>query len=231
MKKEKLTQSFSLIVIIVSSAFLLLTETSQANSKRPYTRINSDNQIRQIPKTPYRQVKRGTANPSSFKPNMPFAEAIEILRNSTLPRLNIVVLWKDLEANANIYRETPIGTDGLSRVPLRTHLKVLLMSVSGGAPEKLGYVVDQGVIIIATRDSLPKKLATRIYDISDLVNPPADYRIMPGFGMPFGFGGMNFGGAGFGGMNFGGAGFVGQGSYRSPNGGVYGGFNGTRAGR
>jgi hypothetical protein len=231
MKKEKLTQSFSVIVIIVSSAFPLLTETCQANSKRPYTRINSENQTRRLPKKAYKQFKRGTANPSSFKPNMPFAEAIEILRNSTLPRLNIVVLWKDLEANANIYRDTPIGTDGLSRVPLRTHLKVLLMSVAGGGVEKLGYVVDQGVIIIATRDSLPKKLATRIYDISDLVNPSANYRIMPGFGMPFGFGGMNFGGAGFGGMNFGGAGFAGQGSYSSPNGGVYGGFNGARAGR
>ncbi|MDT8302235.1 MAG: hypothetical protein RQ760_12185 [Sedimentisphaerales bacterium] len=221
MKKEKLTQSFSVIVIIVSSAFLLLTETCQANSKRPYTRINSENQITRIPETAYKQVKRGTANPSSFKPNMSFDEAIEILRNSTVPRLNIVVLWKDLQENADIYRETPIGTDGLTRVPLRIHLKVLLMSVSGGAVEKLGYVVDEGVIIIATRGSLPKKNITRIYDITDLVSPPANYRIMPGFGMPFGFGGMNFGGAGF----------AGQGSYSSPNGGAYGGFNGARASR
>jgi len=158
---------------------------------------------------------------------MPFSEAIDILRNSTKPPLNIVVLWKDLEENADIYRETPIGMDGLSGVPLRTHLKILLMSVSGGGVEKLGYVVDKGVIIIATQGSLPKKLVTRIYDISDLVSAPANYRIMPGFGMPFGFGGMPNGG----GMPFGGTGLAGQGFYGSPNGGAYGGSNRTRASR
>jgi len=221
MKKEKLTQSFSVIVIILLSVFLLLTESYGVSSKGPYVRINSENQTRRKPKTAYKQFKRGTANPSSFRPDMPFSEAIDILRNSTVPRFNIVVLWKDLEENADIYRETPIGTDGLKRVPLRTHLKVLLMSVSGGAAEKLGYIVDEGVIIIATRGSLPKKVVTRIYDITDLVSAPANYRIMPGFGMPFGFGGMNLGGAGF----------AGQGSYSSPNGGVYGGFNGARASR
>ncbi len=238
MRKEKLTQSFSVIVITLSSAFLLLTETYGANSKSPRARINSDNQIKQIPKTAYKQVKGITANPSTFKPNMPFNEAIDILRNSTVPRLNIVVLWKDLEENANIYRETPIGMDGLSGVPLRTHLKILLMSVSGGDAEKLGYVIDQGVIIIATRGSLPKKLVTRIYDITDLVSAPANYRIMPGFGMPFGFGGMPngggmpFGGTGFAGMMpFGGTGFSGQGFNSSPNRGTYGGSNRTRVSR
>ena len=214
MKKEKLTQSFGVIVITLSSAFLLLTETYAANSKSPHARINSENQTRQIPKTAYKQVKRATANPSSFKPDMPFSEAIDILRNSTVPKLNIVVLWKDLEENADIYRETPIGTDGLSRVPLRTHLNILLMSVSGGDAEKLGYVVDEGVIIIATRSSLPKKLVTRIYNITDLVSAPANYRLMPGFGMPFG-----------------GTGFAGQGFYGSPNIGAYGGSNRTRASR
>ena len=223
MKKEKLTQSFSKIVITLLSVFLLLTETCQANSKGPYARINSENQIRRIHKTPHKQLKRGTANPSSFRPDMPFSEAIDILRNSTVPRLNIVVLWKDLEENADIFRETSIGIDGLTRVPLRTHLKILLMSVSAGAAEKLGYVVDEGVIIIATRSSLPRKLVTRIYNFTDLVSAPANYRIMPGFGMPFGFGG--------GPMPFGGAGFAGQGSYSSPNRGAYAGSNTTRTSR
>jgi len=222
MKKEKLTQSFGIIIVILSSAFLFLTETYGANSKGPYARINSEKQIRQIPKTAYKQVKRTTANPSSFKPDMPFSEAIDILRNAIVPKLNIVVLWKDLEENADIYRETPIGMDGLSRVPLRTHLKILLMSVSAGGAGELGYVVDEGVIIIATRGSLPKKMVTRIYDITDLVSEPANYRLMPGFGMPFGFGGM---------MPFGGAGFAGQGFNSSQNRGAYGGFNRTRASR
>ncbi len=154
------------------------------------------------------------------------------MRNSTVPPLNIAVIWKDLQENADIYRDTPIGMNGLSGVPLRTHLKVLLMSVSGGAVEKLGFVVDDGVIIIATQSSLPKKVVTRIYDITDLVSEPANYRLMPGFGMPFGFGGMPFGGTGFGGMPFGGIGFGGQGLLSSLNiGGGYGGFSRIRAGR
>lgn len=235
MKKEKLTQSFSVIVITLSSAFLLLTETYGANPKGSYTQSNSGNQIRQIPKTAYKQsaggrltvVKRLTAGPSSFKPDMPFNEAIDILRNSTVPPLNIVVLWKDLEENADIYRETPIGMDGLSKVPLRAHLKILLISVSAGGAEKLGYVVDEGVIIIATRGSLPRKVVTRIYDITDLVSTPANYRLMPGFGMPFGFGRMPNGGT----MPFGGTGFGGQGFYGSQNRGAYGGSNRTRASR
>ena len=235
MKNEKLTQSFGVIIVVLSSAFLLLTETYGANPKGPHAQSNSGNQIRQIPKTAYKQsaggrltvVKRRTTNPSSFKPDMHFSEAIDILRNSTVPRLNIVVLWKDLEENADIYRETHIGTDGLSRVPLRTHLKILLMSVSAAASEKLGYVVDEGVIIIATRGSLPRKLVTRIYNITDLVSAPANYRLMPGFGMPFGFGGMPNGGM----MPFGGTGLAGQGFYSSPNRGAYGSSNRTRASR
>ena len=237
MKKEPLKQYFGVIVIALSCAFLLLTETYGANPKGPNARSMSKNQTVQIPTTAYKQVKRTTAGPSSFKPDMPFSEAIEILRNSTVPKLNIVVLWKDLEENADIYRETPIGMKGLSKVPLRTHLKILLMSVSGGAGN-LGYVVDQGVIIIATRDSLPRKLVTRIYDVTDLVSEPANYRIMPGFGMPFGFGGMSFGGmmpfggAGYGGMMpFGGTGFAGQGLYGSQNRSAYGGFSRTRVSR
>ncbi|MHC4535298.1 MAG: hypothetical protein ACYS6K_15215 [Planctomycetota bacterium] len=230
MKKEKLTQSFGVIVIVLSCAFLLLTEAYAANSKSPRTRIKPETQTGRIPKTAYKQVRKITANPSSFRPDMPFSEAIDILRNSTIPKLNIVVLWKDLQENADIYRETPIGMDGLSKVPLRTHLKILLMSVSGGGVEKLGYVVDQGVIIIATRSSLPRKMVTRIYDITDLVSEPANYRFMRGFAMPFGgagYGGMRFGGM----MPFGGAGFTGQGFNNSPNRGAYGGFNRIRASR
>jgi hypothetical protein len=241
MKKEKMTRSFGVIVITLSGLFVLLAETYGADSKNPAARTGSESRISQKPKTVDKQssegrltpVKRPTASPSSFKPDMPFSEAIDILRNSTVPPLNIAVLWKDLEENADIYRDTPIGMNGLSGVPLRTHLKVLLISVSGGAVEKLGFVVDDGVIIIATQGSLPKKEVTRIYDITDLVSEPANYRLMPGFGMPLGFGGMPFGGAGFGGMMpFGGSGFGVQGLFNSPNiAGSYGGFNRARASR
>jgi len=234
MKKEKLNPSYRVIIIItLLSVSLLFTESSGANSKKQTTRISSAKQILQIPKTTYKPLRRKTTDPSTLKPEMPFSEAINILRNSTVPPLNIVVLWKDLQENAGVDRETPIGTDGLSGVPLRTHLKVLLMSISAGGYEKVGYAVDEGVIIISTQSSLPRKRVTRIYDVSDLVSEPANYRF-PGFGMPFGFGGMMGGGMFGGGMmpggvgGYGGQGFLGSGPYRS-KGRAYIGTNSLRS--
>ena len=209
MKKERLTKSFRVMVVILSGTLLLLGETYGANSLYPRTQNNSENRSQQTTKPAYKQVNKTVANPSSFKPDMPLEQAIDILRNSTVPPLNIVVLWKDLEENADIYRDTPIGMDGVSRVPLRTHLKLLLMSVSAGGAEKLVYVVDDGVITIATQGSLPKKMISRVYDISDLVSAPANFRLMPGLGMPAGYGRMPYGGM----MPSGGMGYRGQGFY------------------
>jgi hypothetical protein len=213
MKKERLAEFVAATVVILSVVFLLPAQTCAAASPRPDTQSNSPN--------------RASVGPSSFTPNMPFGEAINILRYSTVPPLNIAVRWRDLEENADIYRDTPIGMDGLSGVPLRTHLKMLLASVSGGGVEKLGYVVDEGVIVIATQRSLPRKMKVRVYDVTDLVSEPANYRFMPGFGMPFGGGMMSFGGGmmpfGAGMMSFGG-GMMPFGGGMTPYGGMgYGG--------
>lgn len=194
MKKERLTKTFGGIVVILSGVFLLFGETYGANLKGSNARKISESQSQQTSKAVYEEVKKATSDPSTFTPNMPFSEAIDILRNSTVPPLNIAVLWKDLEQNADVYRDTPIGIDGVSKVPLRTHLKLLLMSVSAGSAEKLGYVVEGGVIIIATQSSLPRKMKTRVYDITDLVSAPANFRFMPGPGTPFGYGQMPYGG-------------------------------------
>ena len=111
-----------------------------------------------------------------------FSEAIDILRNSTDPPLKIVVMWKDLSENAYVEPDTPIKIDGVSGIRLRTALELLLMAVSSGVA-KLDYVVKDGVIIIATRDSLPARMRTRVYDISDLLAPPARFGF--GFAPPF----------------------------------------------
>jgi len=165
------------------------------------------------------QSGRITAGPSAFSRNMPFGEAIDILRYSTNPPLNIIVLWRDLSEKADIDKTTPIGMDGVSGIPLGKHLELLLLSVSAGSNAKLGYVVDKGVIIIATIESLPKKEKTRVYDITDLVAEPANYswRNMMG---PMGFPGGSYGNMGYGGYGpgTGGFGYGGAGSY----GGTYG---------
>jgi len=153
---------------------------------------------------------------------MPFGEAIDILRYSTNPPLNIVVLWRDLAEKADIDKTTPIGMDGVSGIPLGKHLELLLMSVSAGSTAKLGYVVEKGVIIIATTESLPRKVQTRVYDITDLVAEPANYswRNMMGPMGPMGSYGGSYGNMGYGGYGAGmpGYGYGGTGSY----GGAYG---------
>jgi hypothetical protein len=231
MKKEQSVKRVAATVVILSGVFLLFGQAYGANSINPRPRNNSSNPSRKRPTVTYR---RPTASPSSFTPEMSFDEAIKILRNSTVPPLNIAVLWRDLEENADIYRDTPIGMDGLRGVPLRTHLKILLASVSGGSVEKLGYVVDGGIIIIATQSRLPRRMRTRIYDVTDLVSEPANYRFMPGFGMPFGPGAMGFGGGmmsyGGGMMPYGGMGYGGQGSYGGMGYGGQGSYGGMRYG-
>jgi hypothetical protein len=156
-----------------------LSAKSQAVAKLPTPR----------PPTPAKRT------PASFTREMSFGEAIDILRNSTTPPLNIVVLWKQIEENAGVYRETPIGMDGVPGLRVRQYLELLLLSVSGGNSAKLGYIVHNGVVTVGMADALPApKRVTRIYDISDLVAPPS----RP-FLMPMGFGGIGMGSMGYGG--------------------------------
>jgi hypothetical protein len=124
--------------------------------------------------------------PASFTSEMPFSEAVDILRNCTTPPLNIVVLWKEIGENAGVYRETPIGISGVAGLRVGQYLELLLLSLSGSASAKLGYTVKDGVITVGTTGSLraPRKV-TRVYDISDLVAEPARYPFLP-----MGFGGM-----------------------------------------
>jgi len=163
---------------------------------------------------------RARANPASFTPEMPFGEAIDILRRSTRPPLNIVVLWREIGDNAGVYRDTPIGIDGVKGLRLGQYLDLLLLSVSAGASARLGYTVEKGMVVIGTTDTLPVKRVTRVYDVSDLVAEPARYFFpMMGFGA-MGLGGMFGGmpmmgsyGAGMGMGYGGGAGFMSGGAY------------------
>jgi hypothetical protein len=103
-----------------------------------------------------------------FTPNMSFAEAIELIKQCVEPPLPIAVIWKDLYENAGIDRTTPINMDAISGVSPGTALRLLLSSVSGGY-DRLGYIIEDGIIMIGTVESLPDKFETRVYDISDLL--------------------------------------------------------------
>jgi hypothetical protein len=71
------------------------------------------------------------------------------------------------------------------------------MAVSSGFA-RLDYVVKDGIIIIATKDSLPDKMRTRVYDISYLVAAPARFGFGFGPGLVRGWpAGPYMGGAGW----------------------------------
>ena len=111
---------------------------------------------------------------TSFYEDMTFGEAIEILANSMEPRVTIVVLWSDLDMNAFVDRNTPINLRIPSPVRARLGLNLLLSSVAGGLAD-ISYVVTDGVIRVATAESLPDKLIVRRYDIRELMSPSAEF--------------------------------------------------------
>jgi Flp pilus assembly secretin CpaC/tetratricopeptide (TPR) repeat protein len=119
-------------------------------------------------------------NLSSFTPTMSFNDAIDILRKSVQPELPIHVLWRDIEEIAEVDQTTPINMDGLTAVPVGTALRLLLESVSSYV--KLGYDIKDGVITIATEDTLKVELETRVYDVSVLLGQPADFHSTGGGG-------------------------------------------------
>jgi len=103
-------------------------------------------------------------------------DALEIVSNASTPPLTIVVLWGDLSENAFLEQEEPIKMSGrgLSAIKLRTGLDRLLQAVGGGLAE-LGFVVEDGIVTIATTESLPSNYVNNIYDVSELLGAPADF--------------------------------------------------------
>ena len=155
---------------------------------------------------------------SDFTPTMLFSQAIERLKNSVEPPLKMRVLWKDLYDNADIDKNiTEINMDPISaKVSPGTALKFLLESVGGGGVTKLGYTVEDGVIIIATAETLrvtavEEKMPIQIYDVSELIEGNANFAVQLGVGAEGGGGGGGLGGGGGGGLGGGGGGGLGGG--------------------
>lgn len=168
---------------------------------------------------------------SAITQTTPAGEAFDILRRSIDPPLNIVVLWRDLLENANIESTSPVDFDGPSNIRLGTALDNMASALSdplAGVDYRVEYVINRGVVTFATRAGLPaKKMETRVYDVSDLVSPPANYGGMAG--MMGGMGGMMGGMGGMGGMMGGMGG--GMGSYGGGmGGGMMGGMGGMGGG-
>jgi hypothetical protein len=182
----------SLIVAIVVCIYCCcetgaLADTKKSNQKKPgnispgYSRsARLSNAL--MNKAAYKQLQQ-TVDLSALTLHTTFEEALDVLSNSTEPSLKIVVMWRDLSDNASIEQDTAIMIDGVSGIKVRAGLDILLRAVSNKFA-KLGYIVKDGIIIIATKDSLPVKRSTRVYDVSYLLSAPARYSFgfRPGFG-------------------------------------------------
>ncbi len=114
----------------------------------------------------YEQLEKIIDLPT-LMPQTSFADVIQMLKSSVSPPLQIQPNWKDLLEMAEVEPATPAGMDPLTGVKARKTLEILLASVSSEFTE-LNYVVDEGVILIATIDTLPDKMETRVYEIPAL---------------------------------------------------------------
>ena len=86
-----------------------------------------------------------------------------------------LVMWRDLEL-IGIDKDTLVQLAPLSDIPLKVALK-LLLNAAASRDAMLDYTVVDGVIVIATRPTLSKfDPETRVYDVTDLVQPRAEYR-------------------------------------------------------
>jgi len=167
-----------------------------------------------------------------WTPRTPLKQALDDLRNAAQPPLPMVVLWNDLQNNALVGPDTPIGLSATGRIPIGQALRLVLLSVGGGRG-RIGYVIRDGVITIATPAAgLNSRYVTRVYETGMLTMPAANVlqgmgygQLGTGFGMGGGLGtgwGTGMGGVGgFGGYGgiggyggFGGAGGFGGGPWR-----------------
>ena len=200
MKRQIQVRLVGEIALCLAITFLLSIET-YASPASPSPQNSLDVRYKQVQRygqdtaknipadtvKPDKQLRK-TADLSALQSDTPFSKAIEVFRNSTRPPLNIVVLWKDVEENSDVTKDTPVGMEAISGISLGKNLELLLMSVSSD-PKKLGYVVENGVILIGTKDSLPNKRNTRVYDVTDLVSVPANYFPTPGLRLSGPYGG------------------------------------------
>jgi len=183
---------------------------------------------------------------TELRPEMTFEQVLNILMNKVDPPLQIKPNWRDLELNAQVDRSTLSDMDPLTGVKIKTALDALLAGLSDPeAPDyQLSYIVDEGVIMIATELTLPSNMVNRVYDITDLVGEPSSYQTgmsmmsqmqylssySGGGMMGGGYGGGMSGGYGGGGMS-GGYGGSSMGGYGGGMmGGGMGGYGGGMSG-
>lgn len=119
-------------------------------------------------------AKRNAETEQLLKRTMPevrcdqvaLSEVVDFYKDSL--GLNIFVDWKALEA-AGIQPTTPVSLQ-LKNVRASEALRLALRSVSAN----LGYMIENGIVVITTLRPAAQPIIIRAYDVSDLIDVPAD---------------------------------------------------------
>jgi len=105
--------------------------------------------------------------PELFFDETPLVEAIDVIRQAS--GLNLHVHWRSLEL-LGITRNTPVTLQA-SHITVRRTLSLLTdtLSVNPNKLDRIYWVLDEGVVTIASGAALDTKMRTCIYDVSDLL--------------------------------------------------------------
>ncbi|MCH8217798.1 MAG: hypothetical protein IH892_13625, partial [Planctomycetes bacterium] len=124
--------------------FLKSAESTVPHAEELNYPKNWDEIVAKPTRTPDRPVELDPANAriydqleeivdlSTLSPETSVREAVELLRNSVDPPLKIVVLWRDLEDNAEVDPDGPVEMDSLADVRLGTALDSLVLALGAG---------------------------------------------------------------------------------------------------
>ena len=109
-------------------------------------------------------------NLSNLSPDMTLEEVLNIIANSVEPPLQIQPNWRDLADNADILPTTAAEMDPLKSIKIGKAMDILMKHTSNDLAN-IDYVVQGGVIVIATEGTVPSNLVTMVYDVSGLISP------------------------------------------------------------
>ncbi|MBN1973950.1 MAG: hypothetical protein JW787_09955 [Sedimentisphaerales bacterium] len=160
-----------------SDGFNTQYETAMKNYKEAESQLNKLNEepvIKVIPNDNYtygdytnKQLEK-VVNLSNLDPSISFEEVLNIMEKSVEPPLQIQPNWRDLADLPDIQPTTPAEMGPLPKVKLRTAIEILLAGLS--TPDvPIGYLYHDGVITIATKDSIKIPMVTFVFDISGLL--------------------------------------------------------------
>jgi Flp pilus assembly secretin CpaC len=105
----------------------------------------------------------------------PLHEAIQ--RFAASEQLNLHVDWNDLKL-AGVERDVPIEFSLPQEITLKKALTEVLHQAGGGVVD-LSYEVSEGVLTIATKNTLDRRVYTATYNINDLLMDGASYDTPP----------------------------------------------------